>query len=479
MPSTGPQQSVSAAGTGGASPRQAAAAQHRGLSLLQIGDVTRSLHQGLPAPSGELPAPLPASAVTTTVQKQAQQPAATASQQLQTSGHHQTPKPDAAGQSSDQPGGQDLPQLPQPQQEHQLRHAGGKRQRQEASGPDADGMHKQSGVVGTQGQQTMSQHCRTQADCPGLQASVDGCHAQTMDVDNSSEAQDGRAVANGKALSHQPGPTPNANRMEGRTEHPPLLGADVHGSWHQRRAAAGHLHSSVTAVGQSRTWYPAAAGTAVLLEDDSTNGWAIHVEEAPGPRVRAAFPRLRPLQPIVPRMGHDNQQQQQQQQQQVQRQGQGHAPGEQHTQQHQQQEQQPQLQQGPQGHGQASGAQLMSQPLLPATMQSFANTTGPALPCQTRPRAQQEALLAAAASEAGHLVFDVYQPGCKVARSKRVFPTLHCHIAMSSERPPGLSELMVAGSQAVAPHVPVRWAAVEGGIVTMYELQPADLLSFL
>jgi hypothetical protein len=131
------------------------------------------------------------------------------------------------------------------------------------------------------------------------------------------------------------------------------------------------------------------------------------------------------------------------------------------------------------GGGQQQGDLLVPQTTMPVSLQGSADSSIPALQCQITSRTHQEALLAAAASPAGHLVFDVYQPGCKVARSRRAFPTLHCHIAMSSDRPPGLSELMVAGSQAVAPHVPVRWAAVEGGIVTMYELQPADLLSFL
>ncbi|GFH13920.1 tRNA_int_end_N2 domain-containing protein [Haematococcus lacustris] len=78
----------------------------------------------------------------------------------------------------------------------------------------------------------------------------------------------------------------------------------------------------------------------------------------------------------------------------------------------------------------------------------------------------------AAASE-GHL------PGVKVARAKRVFPSLHCHVAICSQAPPRLQEQRIAESEAVGPGVPIKWAAVEGGMLTMYEVGYADLIKLV
>jgi hypothetical protein len=78
-------------------------------------------------------------------------------------------------------------------------------------------------------------------------------------------------------------------------------------------------------------------------------------------------------------------------------------------------------------------------------------------------------------SDACAQVFDVYKPGSHVARNKRVFPTLACHIAVCSSRPPRLHELRAADTEALAPTVPIKWAAVEGGIVALYELCRVDV----
>ncbi|GFH30584.1 tRNA_int_end_N2 domain-containing protein [Haematococcus lacustris] len=79
----------------------------------------------------------------------------------------------------------------------------------------------------------------------------------------------------------------------------------------------------------------------------------------------------------------------------------------------------------------------------------------------------------------GQQVYDVYQPGVKVARAKRVFPSLHCHVAICSQAPPRLQEQRIAESEAVGPGVPIKWAAVEGGMLTMYEVGYADLIKLV
>ncbi len=76
-------------------------------------------------------------------------------------------------------------------------------------------------------------------------------------------------------------------------------------------------------------------------------------------------------------------------------------------------------------------------------------------------------------------VYDVYKPGSHVSRNKRAFPVVACHLAVSSARPPTLAEQRAADQQALNAMVPVKWAAVEGGIITMYELGGADLIRLI
>ena len=76
-------------------------------------------------------------------------------------------------------------------------------------------------------------------------------------------------------------------------------------------------------------------------------------------------------------------------------------------------------------------------------------------------------------------MYDVYKPGCHVARAKRLFPVVACHLAVCSARPPTLVEQRAADQQALNAMVSVKWSAVEGGTLTMYALGGADIIRLL
>mmetsp|Transcript_29820 Transcript_29820/g.77299 ORF Transcript_29820/g.77299 Transcript_29820/m.77299 type:complete len:118 (+) Transcript_29820:419-772(+) len=82
-------------------------------------------------------------------------------------------------------------------------------------------------------------------------------------------------------------------------------------------------------------------------------------------------------------------------------------------------------------------------------------------------------------SACGHLVFDVYKPGARVSRGRLTFPTVMCHVAISSGKPPTLQEMWMAGTEALNEQSSVKWVAVEGGIMTAYQLGPASLTSLI
>lgn len=53
-------------------------------------------------------------------------------------------------------------------------------------------------------------------------------------------------------------------------------------------------------------------------------------------------------------------------------------------------------------------------------------------------------------------VFDVYKPGSRVSRTKGAFPTVMCHVAISSGRPPNL-QVIAGGCSGVMPAVECVW----------------------
>ncbi len=88
--------------------------------------------------------------------------------------------------------------------------------------------------------------------------------------------------------------------------------------------------------------------------------------------------------------------------------------------------------------------------------------------------------------QAAHLVFDVYKPGTCVSRYKKQAPPCHTHVAMCSDAPPSLVDLLAGDVAAAAAGAgeggrpsPVTWAAVLNGDIALYTMGRADLLELM
>ncbi len=78
-------------------------------------------------------------------------------------------------------------------------------------------------------------------------------------------------------------------------------------------------------------------------------------------------------------------------------------------------------------------------------------------------------------------VFDVYKPGSAkiVSRNNQTYPEVACHLAVCNTRPPTLSELRFADQQALSSQVPVKWASVLAGTVSLYEIGESDIIKLV
>lgn len=88
--------------------------------------------------------------------------------------------------------------------------------------------------------------------------------------------------------------------------------------------------------------------------------------------------------------------------------------------------------------------------------------------------------------QAAHLVFDVYKPGTCVSRYRKQAPPCHTHVAMCSDAPPSLADLLAGDVAAAAAGAgeggrpsPVTWAAVLNGDIALYTMGRADLLELM
>jgi len=100
-------------------------------------------------------------------------------------------------------------------------------------------------------------------------------------------------------------------------------------------------------------------------------------------------------------------------------------------------------------------------------------------------------------SPSGHVVFDVYRPGSRVARGKGQFPEPMYHLAICSGRPPTPQEMRQAESEVAAHHAagagqggcgttgggpqpcPLMWASIEDSIITFLRLGTMELLQLV